>query len=338
MMPSLRTAISAPLMPNSQRRIERNDGKPRLLIAVGGNAIHPGRGPGTVEEQREYAARTGRALLPIMRADNELVITHGNGPVVGKILMRQVLSRERVPPMSMDVCVAHSQGGIAYLLMQSLENTLREAGNDRHVVCLLTQVEVDPDDPAFENPTKPIGFFYDEAEAKAIADNLGWTMRDDAGRGWRCVVPSPRPKHIVDISLIDAVAKSGAVVIAGGGGGIPVIRDENGVRRGVEGVIDKDLSSAHMAHVLGIRDFMILTAVERVQVGFGTPRARSLDRVRVEELRRHFEAGEFAEGSMGPKVEAAIRFIDGGGRRAVIAHLDSAEAAFAGVAGTQILP
>ena len=315
-------------MPNAQRRTERSD-RPRLLIAVGGNAIHPGRGPGTVEEQREYAARTGRALLPVMRADNELVITHGNGPVVGKILMRQVLSRERVPPMSMDVCVAHSQGGIAYLLMQSLENTLREAGNDRHVVCLLTQVEVDADDPAFGNPTKPIGFFYDEAEAQAIAESLGWTMRDDAGRGWRCVVPSPRPRHIVDISLIEAVAKSGAVVIAGGGGGIPVVRDANGVRRGVEGVIDKDLSSAHMAHVLGIRDFMILTSVERVQIGFGTPRARGLDEVRVGELRRHFEAGEFAEGSMGPKVEAAIRFIDGGGRRAVIAHLDAAEAALA---------
>ena len=143
-------------MPYAARPTERHD-RPRLLIAVGGNAIHPGRGPGTVEEQREYAARTGRALLPVMRADNELVITHGNGPVVGKILMRQVLSRDRVPPMSMDVCVAHSQGGIAYLLMQSLENTLREAGNDRHVVCLLTQVEVDPDDPAFEHPTKPIG-------------------------------------------------------------------------------------------------------------------------------------------------------------------------------------
>ena len=325
-------------MAHPERRPEHHDGRSRLLVAVGGNAIHPGRGPGTVEEQREYAARTGRALLPVMRADNELVITHGNGPVVGKILMRQVLSRHRVPPMSMDVCVAHSQGGIAYLLMQSLENTLREAGNDRHVVCLLTQVEVDPDDPAFANPTKPIGFFYEEAEAKVIAESLGWTMRDDAGRGWRCVVPSPRPRHIVDISLIEAVAKSGAVVIAGGGGGIPVIRDANGVRRGVEGVIDKDLSSAHMAHVLGIGEFMILTAVEKVQIGFGTPRARGLGEVRVDELRGHFEAGEFAEGSMGPKVEAAIRFLDGGGRRAVIAHLDAAEAALAGEAGTQILP
>ena len=330
-------ADSDPLMPYAARSTERHD-RSRLLIAVGGNAIHPGRGPGTVEEQREYAARTGRALLPVMRADNELVITHGNGPVVGKILMRQVLSRDRVPPMSMDVCVAHSQGGIAYLLMQSLENTLREAGNDRHVVCLLTQVEVDPDDPAFEHPTKPIGFFYEEAEAKEIATSLGWTMRDDAGRGWRCVVPSPRPKHIVDISLIEAVAKSGAVVIAGGGGGIPVVRDANGVRRGVEGVIDKDLSSAHMAQVLGITEFMILTAVQRVQIGFGTPRARNLAEVQVGELRHHFRSGEFAEGSMGPKVEAAIRFIDGGGRRAVIAHLDEAEAALAGEAGTQILP
>ncbi|MCY4348686.1 MAG: carbamate kinase [Thiotrichales bacterium] len=324
-------------MPDPRRQTERSD-RPRLLIAVGGNALHPGRGPGTVEEQREYAARTGRSLLPIMRADNELVITHGNGPVIGKILMRQVLSREQVPPMSMDVCVAHSQGGIAYLLMQSLENTLREAGDDRHVVCLLTQVEVDPDDPAFGNPTKPIGFFYEEAEARAIGKSLGWTMRDDAGRGWRCVVPSPRPKHIVDISLIEAVAKSGAVVIAGGGGGIPVIRDDNGVRRGVDGVIDKDLSSAHMAEVLGIEEFMILTAVEQVQVGFGTPRARSLGTVRSEELRRHFEAGEFPAGSMGPKVEAALRFIDAGGQRAVIAHLDAAEAALAGEAGTQILP
>ena len=324
-------------MLHSSRRTENDGKRPRLLIAIGGNAIHPGRGPGTVEEQREYAARTGRALLPVMRADNELVITHGNGPVIGKILMRQVLSREQVPPMSMDVCVAHSQGGIAYLLMQGLENTLREAGNERHVVCLLTQVEVDPDDPAFANPTKPIGFFYDEAEAATIAKNLGWTMRDDAGRGWRCVVPSPRPKHIVDISLIDAVAKSGAVVIAGGGGGIPVVRDANGVRRGVEGVIDKDLSSAHMAHVLGIGEFMILTAVDQVQVGFGTPHARSLGEVHVDEMRAHLEAGEFAEGSMGPKVEAAIRFIDGGGRRAVIAHLDAAAPALAGEAGTQIV-
>ena len=262
---------------------------------------HPGRGPGTVEEQREYAARTGRSLLPVMRADNELIITHGNGPVVGKILMRQVLSRDRVPPMSMDVCVAHSQGGIAYLLMQSLENTLREAGNDRHVVCLLTQVEVDPDDPAFANPTKPIGFFYEEVEAKSIGESLGWTMRDDAGRRLALrgsvAAPEAHRRHLAHRGRREE--RSGGH--RGGGGGIPVIRGANGVRRGVEGVIDKDLSSAHMAHVLRIGEFMILTSVDRVQIGFGTPDARSLDEVRVDDLRRHFESGEFAAGSRDPR-------------------------------------
>lgn len=307
-----------------------------LLIAIGGNAIHPEDGTGTAREQFAMAAGTGRALLPIMRMDRPLVITHGNGPVVGKILMRQALTRERIPPMSMDVCVAHSQGGIAYMLMQALENTLRLAGSQRHVVCLLTQVEVDADDPAFANPSKPVGFFHDEEEARDIHETLGWTMREDAGRGYRYVVPSPRPRHIADISLVQTVAQSGAVVIAGGGGGIPVVRDERGVRRGVEAVIDKDLSSAHMAKVLGIRQMMILTAVDAVYVGWGTPDARPLGHVSVSELRAHMEAGEFAEGSMGPKVAAARYFLEGGGERAVIAHLDDAERALRGEVGTQI--
>ncbi len=314
-----------------------DDALPRkLLVAVGGNAIHPGTGPGTVKEQLEYAARTGRALLPIMGMDNELVVTHGNGPVVGKILLRQVLSRDRVPPMSMDVCVAHSQGGIAYLLMQSLENALREAGNARHVVCLLTQVEVDARDPAFDNPSKPVGFFYEEEEARAIGDALGWTMREDAGRGWRYVVPSPQPRHIVDISLIQTVASSGAVVIAGGGGGIPVIRDARGLRHGVDGVIDKDLSSALMASVLGMEVMLILTAVDGVYTGYRTPEQRRLGEVGAGELRELMLAGQFASGSMQPKVEAAARFVEGGGKRAIIAHLDDAVAALRGTAGTQV--
>ena len=309
----------------------------RVLIAVGGNAIHPGRSPGTVQEQLAYAARTGKALLPIMRRNNQLVITHGNGPVVGKILLRQALSRHRVPPMSMDVCVAHTQGGIAYLLMQSLENTLREAGSDRHVVCLLTQVEVDPLDPAFDTPTKPVGFFYDEEEANALAADLGWTMRDDAGRGFRYMVPSPRPRHIVDISLIETVARSGAVVIAGGGGGIPVVRDARGVRRGVNGVIDKDLSSALMANVLGLHTMMILTAVDGVYTGFGTDNAKRIDEINVNELEQLSQGGAFAAGSMGPKVDAVIQFLRNGGKHAIIAHLDEAANALNGETGTQIL-
>ncbi len=307
-----------------------------LLIAVGGNALHPDHGPGTAAEQFALAARTGRILLPIMQIKSQLVLTQGNGPVVGKILMRQAIAGDRIPPMSMDVCVAHSQGGIAYMLMQALENALREAGDDRHVVCLLTQVEVDADDPAFAHPTKPVGFFHDAARARELTATFGWTMREDAGRGYRYVVPSPRPRHIVDISLIETVARSGAVVIAGGGGGIPVVRDERGVRRGVEAVIDKDLSSAHLANVLGIEVMMILTAVDAVYLGFGTPEKRRLDRVTVDALREYLANGEFAEGSMRPKVEAAIHFIDRGGERAVIAHLDDAERALRGEVGTQV--
>jgi carbamate kinase len=165
----------------------------RLLVAIGGNATHPDGIRGTVKEQNDLAAKTGKALLPLMKRDGELNVTHGNGPVVGKILLRQKLARERDTPMTLDICVAHSQGGIAYLLMQALENALREDDNSRHVVCLLTQVEVDPEDPAFKNPTKPIGYFYSEAEAKALHQEFGWEFREDSGRGWRYVVPSPMP-------------------------------------------------------------------------------------------------------------------------------------------------
>ena len=309
----------------------------RLLVAVGGNAIHPGGIKGTPQEQLDIAARTGQALLPIMAANNELIITHGNGPVVGKILMRQALARARVAPMTLDICVAHSQGGIAYLLMQALENTLRAAGYRRHVVCLLTQVEVDADDRAFRNPSKPVGYFFTAEEAQQVQQALGWAMREDAGRGWRHVVPSPKPRHIVDISLIDTVAKSGAVVIAGGGGGIPVVRGEQGVRRGVEAVIDKDLCSALMANVLGVETLMILTAVPRVALYFGQPQQHELEHVSVAELRAYQNEGHFAKGSMGPKVQAAVEFLQNGGKRAVIAHLHDAEAALKGQAGTQVL-
>ncbi|MDH3715774.1 MAG: carbamate kinase [Gammaproteobacteria bacterium] len=309
----------------------------RLLIAVGGNAIHPAGSDGTVDQQLAIAAHTGACLLPIMLMDTELIITHGNGPVVGKILMRQALARNDIPPMSMDICVAHSQGGIAYILMQACENTLRTHGSRRHVVCLLTQVEVDPDDAAFTVPTKPVGFFHTEDEAREISNKLGWEMREDAGRGWRYVVPSPLPKHIVDVSLIETVAKEGAVVIAGGGGGIPVVRAPDGTRRGVDAVIDKDLSSALLANVLGVKVLMILTGVANVCVNYATPEQRGLRHITLAELKTLHDAGEFAAGSMAPKVDAAIRFLTGGGQRAVIAHLDDAEAALYGDAGTQIV-
>jgi carbamate kinase len=216
----------------------------RIVVAIGGNATHPENISGTSLEQRELAARSAQALLPLALADNELIITHGNGPVVGKILMRQALARSRIPPMTLDICVAHSQGGIAYLLMQALENALREVDSPRHVACLLTQVEVDPDDPAFSNPTKFVGPFFEKRQAEEIARELGWRMDQDGDRGWRHVVPSPRPRHICDISLVETLARRGTIVIAGGGGGIPVVRGPKGVRRGVEAVIDKDMTTS----------------------------------------------------------------------------------------------
>lgn len=320
------------------KKNDRYADAPKLLIAIGGNAIHPESIAGTPQEQLEIARQTGKALLPILTSDNQLVLTHGNGPVVGKILMRQALAGDSVMPMTMDICVAHSQGGIAYLLMQALENALRLEQNDRHVVCLLTQVEVDPKDPAFENPSKPVGFFYSKSQAESISETLGWSMQEDAGRGYRHVVPSPEPKHIVDISLVERVMTSGAVVIAGGGGGIPVLRHADGTRHGLEAVVDKDLSSSLIGTVMKIPTFLILTAVSRVAIHFGTPQQQDIDRVSVSELKALQAANHFPDGSMGPKVEAIIRFLENGGQRAAIGSLFEAQAVLDGTAGTQVYP
>jgi carbamate kinase len=310
----------------------------RLVIAIGGNATHPENITGTSAEQKEIARKTADALVPLAMLGTELIITHGNGPVVGKILMRQALTRDRIPPMTLDICVAHSQGGIAYLLMQAMENALREHDNPRHVACLLTQVEVDPADPAFQNPTKFVGPFFAEDQAKSIGAELGWRMKQDGARGWRHVVPSPMPRHICDISLIEALAQRGTIVIAGGGGGIPVVRGPKGVRNGVEAVIDKDLTTQLMARVLGIETIMLLTAVPRISVNFGKPDQRELDRVSVSELEAYDAEGHFPPGSMGPKVAAAIRFIRSGGKRVVIARLDEAVDALRGKTGTHVVP
>lgn len=318
-------------MSNSEQK-----GPNRLLVAIGGNATHPENIEGTSEEQEKIAKATASALLPLMLSENELVITHGNGPVVGKILMRQALTRDRVAPMPLDICVAHSQGGIAYLLLQALENALRDANNERHVACLLTQVEVDPDDPAFDNPSKPVGAFYSEEDAKKIQAELGWEMREDSGRGWRHVVPSPRPKHVCDISLVQVLARRGTVVIAGGGGGIPVIRKQKGVRHGVRAVIDKDLTSAHMANVLGIPTLMILTSVSHVSINFGSKHQEALHTVSLREVKKFHKEGQFPPGSMGPKIEATIRFLEGGGEKVIIAHLEDAMGALRGQTGTHI--
>jgi carbamate kinase len=308
-----------------------------LLVAIGGNATHPESIKGTTEEQERVADSAARALLPLVRARSRLLITHGNGPVVGKILLRMMMTRDAIPPMRLDVCVAHSQGGIGYLLIQSLENAMRRAGIERPSACVVTQVEVDREDPAFQKPSKPIGPFFSREEADAL-EKKGWRMMEDAGRGWRHCVASPQPRAVINLGIIEALLATGAVVIAGGGGGIPAIRDAEGDRRGIEAVIDKDLTSALLARELGIRTLLILTAVERVAVDFGTPKARALERISVSELKAYQRAGHFAQGSMAPKIEAAIRHVEAGGERAIIAHLEHAADALAGQSGTHVTP
>ncbi len=312
------------------------DGSSRVLVAVGGNATHPDNITGTTEEQEVVAANAARALLPLMQRPGELIVTHGTGPVVGKILMRQILTRDKVAPMRLDICVAHSQGGIAYLLMQAMENELASAGSERIVACVLTQVEVDRDDPAFDNPSKPIGPFFKEPDARALIGQ-GWNMMEDAGRGWRYAVASPRPRAIVNLPLIDTMARMGTIVIAGGGGGIPVVRDAEGRLHGVEAVIDKDLTSAFMANLLGIDTLMILTSVPRVAINFGKPGQRELGTVSVRELEAYQAEGHFARGSMAPKIDAVLRFHPHGGKRAIIAHLEQAAEAFDADAGTHVV-
>ncbi|HWD23335.1 MAG TPA: carbamate kinase [Burkholderiales bacterium] len=307
-----------------------------LLVAVGGNATHPDNIRGTAEEQEQVAERAAQALLPLIRSNNRIVITHGNGPVVGKILMRMMLTREQIPPMRLDICVAHSQGGIGYILIQALENAMRRAGIERQAACVVTQVEVDARDPAFDAPSKPIGPFFSEREAREY-EAKGWRMMEDAGRGWRHYVASPEPRAVLNLHVMRALLDSGTVLIAGGGGGIPVVRDAKGDWQGVQAVVDKDLTSALLAKSLLIPDLLLLTAVERVAIDFNTPRQRYLDKVTLAELRLHQQAGQFAKGSMGPKVEAAIRHLEAGGRRAIIGHLEKALPALRGESGTHVV-
>jgi carbamate kinase len=266
-----------------------------------------------------------------------VVITHGNGPVVGNILIRNEAARDLVPPMPLDVCVADSKGGIGYMLQQVLQNQLRARRIDKDVFTIITQVVVDQADPAFGRPTKPIGPFYERAEAERLAAAKGWAVVDDCGRGWRRVVPSPRPLEIVEWRAIERAIDSGAVVIAVGGGGIPVVRGADGDLRGVEAVIDKDWASGVLGAELHADWLVILTEVEKVSIGYGKPDQTDLDVIRVDEARRYLAAGEFPPGSMGPKIEAVIRFLRSGGRRALITNPDSLPLAIEGRAGTHFI-
>lgn len=309
----------------------------RLIVALGGNAIHPEGIRGTGEEQVSFAFKASLSLLELMQTIPELIITHGNGPGVGKVLMRQAIARDRVAAMPLDICVANSQGGISYVIMQALQNTLKACGSERKVTSVICEVEVDPQDLAFADPDKPVGYFFSEEEAKDLQEEFGWIMKQDANRGWRLVVPSPKPQRIINSEVIGSLAEQGIIVISGGGGGIPVAVDAKGQWFGLEAVIDKDLASVQLARELDIDHLLILTSVSHVAINFGRPDQRELKEVTAEELARLWDEGHFSSGSMAPKVEAAIKFIRNGGQRVVIASLEEAGPAMRGVSGTQIV-
>lgn len=308
----------------------------RVVVALGGNALSPASGTGSVEEMRSALTRTADVLAGLVASGVSLVLTHGNGPQVGRILLQQEAAAPDVPPMPMDVCGAQSQGQIGYLLAQELDNALRGRGLAQRVVPLVTQVVVDGRDPAFRRPTKPVGPYYDRAGARRLAAASGHVFGEIAPGRWRRMVPSPRPLGFVEADAMRLVADAGHVLVAAGGGGVPVV-SAGGRYRGVEAVVDKDRTAARLAGALKARQLVILTGVPRVQVGFGTDHARDRARITVAEARKLLAAGEFPEGSMGPKVEACCDFVEAGGQRAVIAALsDAADAVFA-EAGTQVV-
>ena len=310
----------------------------KLVIAIGGNALLPPGVPAEAAAQRRRIEDTCVRLSDLVAEGHEIVVTHGNGPQVGNILVQNEESRHLVPAMPLDVCGAESQAQIGYLLAQGLGNEFAARGIRRGVVCLLTQTLVDPADPAFANPAKPIGPYYTREEEIIVKKAKGWKVVFDQRGGWRRVVPSPKPVEIVEAEAIRQLVAGGdgRVVIAAGGGGIPVVR-RDGRLVGVEAVIDKDLAAALLARSIGWKHLVIATDVPQVALDFGKPTQKFLDRLTIKEARQHLAAGQFPPGSMGPKVEAAASFLEGGGELAVITDLERLAAGVAGKAGTRIL-
>lgn len=310
---------------------------PLVVVALGGNALLlPGQ-RGTHLEQEENAVSTCRHLAPLLRRKFALILTHGNGPQVGNVLLQNEAAADRIPPMPLDHCVADTQGSLGHILQQALLNRLREEGLRRNVVTLVTHVEVDPADPAFADPTKPVGPFFDERQANEIVARDKWVMREDSGRGWRRVVPSPRPLRVLQAGLVRDLALAGHIVIAVGGGGIPVCVRERRIE-GVEAVIDKDLASACLAREVKADVLLILTEVPAVYRNFGRKNQKAIPALTTGVAKALLEKGEFPRGSMGPKIEAAVLFLEGGGERVLITNADALEEALERRAGTWISP
>jgi carbamate kinase len=320
--------------------------RPLAVVAFGGNALLGPRDLGTVDEQKRRAEEAAGWLAHFVRRDHDLVIVHGNGPQVGQVLIQMEEAATKVPPGTLDVAVAQTQGSMGFLLETALRNRFAaeaeeaEGGSGnrgREVAIVLSLVVVDGDDPGFEEPSKPIGPFFSRWRAEQLQKDQGWPMVEDSGRGWRKVVASPRPLEVLGVDGIRCLLASGAVVIAGGGGGIPVVRDENGDLAGVEAVIDKDFTSALLARELGAELFIILTSVSQVSRDYGTDDETPLPRITLAEARRLLDDGQFPAGSMGPKVRAAMDFVAATGEKVVITDIETLPAALAGDGGTVIV-
>ena len=309
----------------------------RIVIALGGNAIlQPGQ-EATYETQFENVQKSAEVIARIINQGHTVVVTHGNGPQVGNILRQNEEAKHVVPAMPLVICSAESQGFIGYMLEQALRNELLKLNNETPVTVMLTQTEVSSADPDFEDPSKPIGVFYSEEEAKQLASDKGWTVKEDAGRGWRRVVASPEPKSIIGSSTIQQLSEMGTIVVASGGGGVPVVKQDDGTYEGIDAVIDKDRSAFKLAEEINADLFMILTDVENVYINYGKPEQEILTEVTLEEANKYVSEGHFSAGSMGPKMEAAIKFAQTG-QRAIICSLDQADQAMQGKTGTHIKP
>ena len=306
------------------------------VVAFGGNALLRPEDRGTQEEQIARAKQAARWLAEIVRHGYKLLVVHGNGPQVGNILVQAEEASTKIPPPTLDVCVAQTEGSMGFMLQQAIRNRLESIGAGGEVATVLTEVEVDVNDPAFKRPTKPIGPFFTRYRAEALERDLGWTMREDSGRGWRHVVPSPRPLHILNVNTISRMLESAAVVIAAGGGGIPVVRGRDGQWRGIEAVIDKDYASALLASELRADLFIVLTGVAKVAIDFGKPSQQNFDRMSIADAEKHLAEGQFPAGSMGPKIEAAVQFVRASGKQVLITDVEHLREAVEGKDGTVI--
>jgi carbamate kinase len=311
--------------------------KKTVILALGGNAITREFEEGDIHQQFDNTRKSLVGVIPLLKDGYRVVITHGNGPQVGNALRRVEETRDKIPPLPLGVIVADLAGGMGYMIEQCLQNKLTDAGIDKDVTTVLTQVLVDPDDQSILNPTKFIGPFFKEEQVSELEEQRGWQMKEDKGRGYRRVVPSPIPRGIVEKKIIKTLLENDVIVIAAGGGGIPVYREKNGWLEGVDGVVDKDLASAILAIELKAEKLIILTAVDKVAVNFGAENQQFLDQLTVEDAKKFLDAGEFPKGSMGPKIEAAINFLENGGEEVLITSIDSVLDALDGRNGTRII-